>query len=257
MKKALAWGMAGVVFGIPMNGAVLFQQAPFRSEVAGLTSTVGGQQMADDFRATTDVAVTGVNWHGFYIGDASQPHRFRIAFYPDAEGMIANQPSVEFTTTPTVTFAFRPAGAAAAVSSFAAVIPRVTFRANEQSWVSIVDLDSSATEQFRWQESELGRLSGLWASRPSGEEAWTIVNGGNLAFSLDGEVVPEPTTGLLFGVGAVAVGVALTRRSSGGRAEFFNNKLPNPLPHLANAGQKSSLERQNAEKPNIPLEQFR
>jgi hypothetical protein len=179
MKNALAFGMAGVVLSVSVRGEVLFEQAPFRNEVAGLTSIAPGQQIADDFRASTDVAVTTVNWFGFYIGDPAQPHRFRIAFHSDAGGILTDPAVVEFTATPTTTFAFRPSPDLPPVSSFSAVIPRTIFRADEQSWVSIVDLDDGP--QFRWQESALDRGVGLWGTRQSDEEAWTVVNGGNLA----------------------------------------------------------------------------
>ncbi|HUS36712.1 MAG TPA: PEP-CTERM sorting domain-containing protein [Verrucomicrobiae bacterium] len=211
MNRTPTFGILAFVVAIPTRGDVLFQQQPKRSETMGVISTLNNQQMADDFRPSSAVEITGVNWLGFYVGDPAQPHQFRITFHSDANRAIVNQPFAQFTVSPSTLFAFRPAPDVAAVSSFAAVIPSVVIDANKRTWVSIVDINPSDGAQFRWQESSIATLSDDWGSRAVGD-AWLISNGGNLSFSLTGTVVPEPTTNLLFGVGAAALLVCSRRQ---------------------------------------------
>jgi len=196
----------------------LFEQRPYTEAAFALLSSIDGQQMADDFSPTATWHVTGVNWFGrFEHIDASTPHRFRIGFHTAISSGIASAPFQQFTVTPVRSAGFNPPGAAAHVSSFAAVIPPVALEANQRVWLSIVDLDPVQLEpplgsRFVWQESSVARLEGDWGTRGSEGADWVVSNGGNLAFRLEGVVVPEPETMTLLMLGAVLTVVFVRRR---------------------------------------------
>jgi hypothetical protein len=200
MRNAFMAGFL-LTFSPFASADVLYRQPPFSAEVTGLTSAVGHQEAADDFTLFSPVQITGVTWTGFfYQHDTTDPHRISIRFFAQNGDTVANTPFYQTTLVPTRAFAFAgPYPDSPSASSFTAVIPPVVIAANQRTWLSLVDLDPTPTSAFAWQESALQRFAGDWSSRDTGPApfSWVTSNGGNLAFTLIGQTIPEPSANLL------------------------------------------------------------
>jgi hypothetical protein len=199
---AVLLAVAGAIF--PCSSATLFEQEPYRGTPFGLISAEGEQRGADEFDAAQDLLITDVGWHGrFGNANGSSPpnnqnepnHRFSIRFHHGTPQSIQAEPFALFTVTPSRSVAFEPIPGVP-VTSFAAHLKTpLALQANRTYWLSIVDLDPNPDARLMWLESSVGRLSGTWAAYDTFQNSW-IVNrdSGNLAFSLSGVFVPEPST---------------------------------------------------------------
>ena len=209
--------LAGVCLAaVPwLHAGVLYEQPVLNQTDRGPISEVGGQQIADQFVLSSAGVVGGVSWSGSYFGFDLSPGvtsiNFVIRFFSDTGA--PNVPAVD---------PFYSAGVSANVTDSGAIfdgrkiytfsvdsLPTpVSIAGGSPTWISILESDASTPlGSFEWANSTVG--SGDYdAFRVIESDVWMAISmadgaqpyRGNQAFALTD--VPEPSTGLLLGVGA-------------------------------------------------------
>lgn len=198
-----------VLLAVPQTRADLIVQQPLDPASSGRFSNLGpsNQQIADDFQLPVATTLESISWSGRYDAALSltNPVAFSLRFFADAGGSPSVSPlqiydvTVDAQTTG-LTFGTVP------WFSYSTSLPALTLNPGTY-WVSVVESDprtpTSGSSQWLWGNSS---SSGLTAFRSSDGTAWTPSTAGrNIAFQLSGSVVPEPSSLLLTGVGAVVL----------------------------------------------------
>lgn len=181
---------------------VLYSQEPYRSEVFGLRShNENEQQAADIFRVSAPATLEKVTWHGFLSPTHTgfTDRTFQVRLLDGTLTSINPNPIYNHRAVPTSALAYTVAGQPNnPVYSFEMLLPPVMLEANRDYWISIV-IDGDSDPYFAWLESRPAAVN-AWASIPKGGTEWVISTGSltDLAFTLEGTVVPEPSSTLLF-----------------------------------------------------------
>ena len=190
--------MAFVVYPVR---AGLYEQT-LDETLSGHFST-GAAQIADDFVLPLWSTVTDVTWYGYYqfpTGVSSAD--FSIYFRSDNSGLPGSLISQETVTSALTDTGLVSVGgvSGSTIYEFTATLSSpVSIFASDKTWISIITNDL-ATGQWLWSRSDFIGLELAYL----GSSGWAHGNG-NLAFSLDGEVVPVPGAVLL---GIIGLGVA-------------------------------------------------
>ncbi|MGZ8939250.1 MAG: PEP-CTERM sorting domain-containing protein [Limisphaerales bacterium] len=195
-----------VTLSVVAQADVLYSQAPYRSELLGLRShSENEQQAADIFRISAPATLEKVTWHGFLFPTLTgfTDRTFQVRLLDGTLTSINPNPIYNHRAVPTSAIAYTVAGQPNnPVYSFEMLLPPVMLEANRDYWLSIV-IDGDSDPYFAWLESRPGDVN-AWASIPKGGTEWGIGTGSltDLAFTLEGTVVPEPSSILLFLLGA-------------------------------------------------------
>jgi hypothetical protein len=184
---------------------VLFSQLP-DPLLAGIRSQPVDFQTADDFVISSDGIVKSIRWWGLYTSD---PHpapedTFSIRFFGDDAGQPANAPFVDVTPVgPQRTLAGFTDFFGRTVYEYLAILPTpVELSGGETYYLSIIN-DPSA-DVWQWHRSS---DDGTGFARFDASSSWGPINE-NVAFQL----IPEPTTFWLLGLGLAGLAVARRRK---------------------------------------------
>lgn len=175
------------------NADLVFSQSP-PIDRFGLNSNLGGpssQQIADEFTLATSSTVNGVVWWGLYNTATVPPAntQFTIRFFDDAGGISQASPINEYLVQPTTVTDLAVNGDA--VLRFSAAIPSTQFSPTQTYWISILDSDSSTSQNFRWSDLRFGQIS----VRNADGSPWSVANDIGMGFELHGiTAVPEPSS---------------------------------------------------------------
>ena len=228
--------LAGALLSLsapPVVRAVIFTTGPYSAAAGALesdfnqTATQGAQAIAGSFSLSSPSVVTRVNWWGLYAFGNTPPAQddFVVRFFADAGGPASLPFSESLNLNPGRT----DTGANTAgdeIYAYSALLPAsVSLAANTTYWLSIVNYTPTDTDdEWFWQLAT--KTSGSLRVRYNDAYPWLLSGPGVLAFSFEGTVVPEPSTGaLLTGVGGLAL---LARR---GRFPFPGSiRLPGRRP---------------------------
>jgi hypothetical protein len=199
MNSAASLGFLIAALPLQLAADVIFEKSPTLDSNFALVSKPEAQQTADYFTLSVSANISAVKWFGSFVPPASgQPHNYSIRFFKDVNGIPANTPLFQATVASPANFVSTPPGAFP-IYSMQAVLPMpVTLAANERAWISILDLNATASSEFRWQESRSELRPRQWATRITESGLWVSPpDTGALAFTLEGLVVPEPSTTFL------------------------------------------------------------
>ncbi|MBK7926290.1 MAG: PEP-CTERM sorting domain-containing protein [Bryobacterales bacterium] len=191
---------------VPLHGATIFSQ-PFSSNGNRVSSTLNffgaapGFQTYDDFTLATDASVTGLTWWGSQQSGGTD---FSVTFYEG--GATPGAVLATYSVSPTVQADPGPPAnlllyTASLNSPFSAV-------GGTQYWMSV--FNGAADASWAWQSSSpSGGLIRELGANSFGETV-------GVAFTLTDSAVPEPSTGLLLGLGMMLVaGRGWSRRRKG------------------------------------------
>ena len=187
---------------IVAHGDVLYSQAPIRSELFGLRShSENEQQAADVFQLSAPAVLEKVTWHGFLFPTPTgfTDRSFQVRLLEGDLRAINPNPIYNHRAVPTSALAYTvPNRPENPVYSFEMIVPPVMLEANRYYWLSIV-IDGQTDPYFAWLESRPATVN-AWAAVPRGGTEWVIGEGSftDLAFSLEGTTVPEPSSIMLF-----------------------------------------------------------
>jgi hypothetical protein len=219
MKRSFIVFFALIGFVVYPTEASLFEQTPPDNSLNGIFSyhePLGG--IADNFMLSVDSWVTDATWYGYYAdadlaGEVTSVD-FVVRFYSDS----ANLPdSILYEDTLTASVA--DSGQVVAVTGGSPFDGRTIYKftasldspllvtAGDNTWLSVVE-DSTGDPRWLWDRYDNNSLSVAYWNSTLGN--WALTNG-NMAFSLDGTVVPVPGAILLGILGLSAVGIKLRK----------------------------------------------
>ena len=156
-----------IMFEVTLATATILYEQPFQSEQSlGLFSNIGPLQHqvgADQFTLSEDATITGVRWHGYFIGvDLEASVRsldFSIRFYMDNGGVPAKNSSYEQILSAQVNdTGFKVVESEQTIYEFtASSIPPYFVPQGDMVWISIAESDSSTpavgNTQWLWNFS--------------------------------------------------------------------------------------------------------
>jgi hypothetical protein len=162
---------------------------------------------ADSFTLSQDATITGLEWYGVYpFGIASPSSAFGVSFFSDAGGL----PGAEIAQF-TVSASVSDAGLGSWIYKYTANgFSPVDVAAGETIWLSIYEDDSTTTSQA-WGWNVYSNTAGHYV-QSSGSSGWSSYTG-DLAFALEGRVVPVPGAVLLGALGLSFAGWRLRRKT--------------------------------------------
>lgn len=205
MKLIIA--LAAATAATSSFATVIYSQAPINGADGGGFS-YPGQIMADNFRVGSSTYYDHVTFWGsyFFQGDplsVGTQREFRIRRYLSAAAaLLPGTLESDQTVMATVTGKAGFADTQDTIYRFEVAVATNNLLANIEYFLSVISTDTVAG--FRWQ---VGSGSGNAAATSStGTDTWLPVSGdrGNEAFELS-QAVPEPSTYLVMGVGALAL----------------------------------------------------
>lgn len=189
--------------------ADLYSQSPNTGDWAWSNFNFTREYMsADDFTLSHDAVITRIRWYGLYsAGAPSSPNpQFAVSFLADAGGLPGSAVrSFEVSASMSDT---------GSIYEFTANTPSVRVDADERMWLSICNMDvtpvNGKTNWWGWTISSSIDRNHHYAYRVPGAD-WT---GGDvdLAFALEGSVVPLPGAALLGVLGVGTAAMKLRRR---------------------------------------------
>ena len=193
---------------------------PHDATGGGAFSNLGpsNQQVADNFQLSQVSTLESLSWFGRYGSAAvtpTNPVAFSIRLFTDRGAVPAVSPLQELNVlvdaqVTGLTFGGIP------WFSYSTLLPAFTLDPGTY-WVSVVESDPQTptfgNTQWLWGQSNPadGR-----AFRLSDGASWNQESNPNMAFSLQGTVVPEPSAFLLCGLGAIGLGCSRWWRVVGG-----------------------------------------
>jgi hypothetical protein len=171
--------------------------------VPGRTS----QQAADSFVLSSQTTLDGLSWYGQYrhSGSLTDPVAFSIRFFADAGGLPSISPLWESNATVNaqdtgLTYGGFPWYSYSSPLTALVLDPR-------SYWLSVRESDPRSDGgypgEWLWGSSNTG--AHYFATRNDDANTWQRANTWDMAFSLSGEPVPEPSTFALLGTGAAGL----------------------------------------------------
>lgn len=199
------------------NGGMTLLNAPLTSDFDP-AHVMGAKQGADNFVLSSKATVDGLTFTGAYGFDNTAPavDDFTVRIYHDAGGAPALNPFFEqsvgnITRSPTALnyFGFD-------IFEYETSIAPTLLDANQTYWLSIVNNTVGEGDNWGWASTadagnSMDRLADGAAWGVASHGPWGAASSdGDLAFSLQGSFVPEPTTGALGLLGIT--GLVMIRR---------------------------------------------
>jgi hypothetical protein len=169
-----------------------------------LDSSVPGQRVADDFSFALPTQVDGITFFGSYFpGDLPTDDAFQLQFYEDDGSGVpgASTSSITLSTSRVDTGIQGTDGFFLQIFEYSATFSPVTFQADTKYWLTVVNDTSAGADDF---VLILALDGGRSVYRVEDAGSWIELTTQSLAFSLTGQVVPEPSAFLLLGVAALA-----------------------------------------------------
>lgn len=204
---------------------LLYEQAPFNnvtgfSWTSDLDNGGNGFQSFDNFELTADSMITNVRWQGFYWDSITPGNNpvvaetvtWDISFWSDSGGEPGAAIKTENFSVASInsTFLFNGnfSGDSVPVFEFEAHLSSpIQVNGGQTYWFSTLSRSVSFNPLFSWKAGFGPDDLTIQDILPSGER---LVRQGDRAFALEGRVIPEPASLVLWGLGAVLM-VVITR----------------------------------------------
>ena len=201
----------------------LFEQVLPNAPLNGIYSDSEPGGIADDFTLSMDSWVTTATWYGYYADDDLVPGvtsvDFLVRFYSDSADLPATDPTDPYYEN-ALTASVADSGLVVAVSGGSSSDGRIIYaftadlssspvlvNAGDKTWLSVVE---NSTGDPRWSWSRYDNTTQGMVFWSSIQNDWASSNG-DMAFSLDGTVVPVPGAFLLGMLGLSIAGVKLRK----------------------------------------------
>jgi hypothetical protein len=218
-RTVFAAAVIAIVVGLQAHADVLVDQpltaspsTQFGYNSNGPNSGAGtnAQQIADVFNLATAATANQVSWYGTYFDGSvvTNPVSFLVRFYSDVSGpgVLLSEQFISVTATDTGL----QNDAGLEILSYNASLSNVSLTAGN-SWISISENDPTIPVIWTWQFSDVGQNN--VASRQGDTQAYTTGFQNNMAFTLSGSAVPEPSSIILSCVGVASLGLWKRRRA--------------------------------------------
>lgn len=183
--------------------------------IASLSDFEDGRQSADDFHLQPGAStITDVHWFGAYFNGntPTEPDNFTIRVFADAGGVPAVNPLAE-RAVGDVGRTDTGQTVGSNVYAYDTTINAIVLDPNTTYWLSIVN-DTTADRDDLWYWPVKSSI-GNGAVRDSDGVAWTgsvPFPNPELAFSLTGPIVPEPSSMALAAVGLLGLAICSWRK---------------------------------------------
>jgi hypothetical protein len=208
-----AAGSVGLLACSSAPAAVLFSQTitnPAVYDGAGASDRDARQQLADDVTLATSAVVTSVTWWGTFGSTDTPvlPVSFDLVFYADSGGLPDSGSILAFTSVQFATLADTGDDLNGDdIYVFQADVAPVQLAAGVKVWFSVLaDTANDGDDDFLWRLDRHGNSARRF---PMSNPFIASINSVPL-FVLEGNLVPEPSSFALFGLGAL--GMTLHRR---------------------------------------------
>jgi hypothetical protein len=212
------------ICGAAMAEVTLFEQLPGARDIRAqdATGSIPGARHADNFSFSEPVEVTSIQWWGSYIPpDLESPtslDNFSVTFFADGTNLSGESApgDVLFEQAVSVSAVDTGVDIASVVDQYlytATLSTPIVFEANQQYWFHpLNDTGLTASDGSWGWEPTAPQAGASWAFFNLGlaNLGWRIEDdqSSNMAFRLNGNVIPAPSALAIFG----AAGLAAARR---------------------------------------------